>query len=192
MMKNKWGYMLLGLFAALCLGSCGKRYVPRPVGYFRIDLPEATYQTFQEKGFPYRFEVSDYAQINSQQEEPYWIDILYPALNATIHCSYKPVQHNLRELSDDSRRFVFNHAGMASAIPEQGYANPEKRVYGVFYELRGNTASSYQFYLTDSTRHFFRAALYFDCIPNQDSLAPVLDYMEADLRHIIETFEWQQ
>lgn len=191
--------MILTVMAAVSLLSgCGKRYVPKPRGYFRIDLPEAQYKDFaaSEKGmgeYPYTFEQSVYAQAAAHPEsgEQYWIDLYYPDYNARIHCSYKRVDKNIRELSDDAQRFVYNHAGKATSIPEQGYENEEERVYGVFYELRGNTASPYQFYLTDSTRHFFRGALYFDCIPNQDSLAPVTARMQEDIRHMIETFRWK-
>lgn len=180
------------LLLLLILPSCGKRYVPKPTGYFRIELPLPAYRSFSPAGYPYEFEVSHWSQVNTlQQEEPYWVDIVYPSLKAKIHCSYKPVNGNLRELSDDAQKFVYQHSGVASAIPEQAFFNPEQHIYGLFYELKGNTASSFQFYLTDSTRHFFRAALYFDCIPNQDSLAPVLDYMEQDMRHMVETFRWK-
>jgi len=184
-------YIAVILCLSLC--GCGQRYVPKPYGYFRVDLPEATYQTFGEAGYPYTFDYSALAEIREKEEagESYWIDVYYPRFDARIHCSYKPVERNLREMSADARDFVFKHAGKATAIPEEGFENPDARVFGVYYELRGNTASPYQFYLTDSTSRFFRGAVYFNCPPNQDSLAPVITYLGDDVRHMIETFEWR-
>ena len=181
------------LVCCLCLTGCGKRFVPKPYGYFRVDLPDNTFRPFHEPDYPYSFEYSQLAEIRPKQaeDEHFWLDVYYPRFDARIHCSYKPVEHNLRELSADAQDFVFKHAAKASAIPEQGYENPEEHVFGVFYELRGNTASPYQFYLTDSTRHFFRAAVYFNCQPNRDSLAPVINYLGKDVQTLIESFRWQ-
>jgi gliding motility-associated lipoprotein GldD len=123
--------------------------------------------------------------------EVYWIDIVYPELNATIHCSYKPVRNNLRDLSRDSQEFLFSHSRVATAIPAQEFANPSEKVYGVCYDLQGNTASPIQFILTDSTRHFFRGSVYCNAIPNQDSLAPIYDYIREDVRVLIESMKWQ-
>ena len=185
--------LLILIIFSLCLAGCGRRFVPKPYGFFRIDLPDNTYQSFSAADYPYAFEFSRLAEIRPKQEpgERYWMDIFYPRFDARIHCSYKPVEHNLRKLSADAQDFVFKHAGKATAIPEQGYENPDERVYGVYYELKGNTASPYQFYLTDSTTHFFRAAVYFNCSPNQDSLAPVIEYLRTDIQTLIETFRWQ-
>ena len=47
------------------------------------------------------------------------------------------------------------------------------------YDLKGNTASSLQFFVTDSTRNFLRGSLYFNAEPNKDSLAPVMDFHQA-------------
>lgn len=186
-------YIVFLCCLCLCLSGCGERFVPKPYGYFRVDLPENSFQNFHSPDYPYSFEYSRLAEIRPRQEEGerFWIDVYYPCLDARIHCSYKAVNHNLRELSADAQDFVFKHAGKATAIPEQGYENPEERVFGVFYELRGNTASPYQFYLTDSTNHFFRAAVYFNCHPNQDSLAPIISYLGTDVRTLIESFQWQ-
>ena len=120
------------------------------------------------------------------------MDIVYPDFDVRIHCSYKTIEGNLRELSDDAQSFVYKHAGMADAIPEQGFENPGRQVYGVLYALEGNTASPYQFYLTDSLHHFFRGAVYFNCVPQQDSLSPVVNYLEKDVRRIVESFSWQR
>ena len=181
------------LLLCLCLFGCGHRFVPKPYGYYRVDLPEPEYQTFSMLDYPYSFNYSTLAEVRPKTEpgEQFWLDIYYPRFDARIHCSYKPVERNLRELSADAQDFVFKHAAKASAIPEQEWNNPDERVFGVFYELRGNTASPYQFYLTDSTSRFFRAAVYFNCSPNQDSLAPVISFLGNDVQHLIESFQWQ-
>lgn len=180
------------LLAAMMLSGCGERYVPKPRGYYRIAIPDTAYTPFAGEGYPYRFALSANATVSPRTEkgEQYWIDIVYPAFDARIHCSYKPIQNNLRELSDDAQDFVYKHAGMASAIPEQGYENAHEHVWGVLYELQGNTASPFQFYMTDSTRHFFRGAVYFNCAARQDSLAPVTEYLQKDVRRLMETFAW--
>lgn len=183
--------LLLGVLFSLC--SCMRPAQPRPYGYYRIDVPEYTYRATGLPNYPYSFEYADIAYIDTSLDnsEPYWVDVVYPQLKARIHCSYKPVRRNLGKLTDESIRFVFDHAIKADAIPEQGYTNPEERVYGVYYDLEGNTASPVQFFLTDSSRHFFRAALYYNAIPNADSLSPVNEIMRRDIHHLIESFRWQ-
>lgn len=178
---------------AILLSSCHSGGIPKPYGYFRIDLPEHAYRAYEDPQMPFVFDYSSAASVALRDGagEGYWLDVVYPDLKAKINCTYKPVRHNLRELGDDAQEFVFKHAGMATSIPEQGYENPDERVYGVYYELKGNTASPCQFYVTDSTSHFFRGALYFECVPNQDSLAPVIDYLTEDVRHMVETIRWK-
>lgn len=193
--RQKKNRVLLAVLMAVLLGvSCGKRYVPRPYGYWRIEIPDTAYTAFAEDTLPYAFDLSDNAiaePIKGDNGERCWINVKYPTLNATLHCSYKPVKNNLGMLSDETQKFVYKHAMKAEAIPEQGYEHPEKHVYGVYYELQGNTASPIQFVLTDSTANFFRAALYFNARPNQDSIQPVLDYMRGDIIRMIESFEWK-
>ncbi len=177
------------------LTACEGNYVPKPRGYYRIAIPQERYANLNEqtnmRALPYTFDVSENATVSIRKDEQEWIDIHYPAFDVDIHCTYYPVRKNLRALSDDAAQFVFNHAGIATGIPEQGFVNEEADVYGVFFNLQGNTASPYQFYMTDSTKHFFRGAVYFNCTPNQDSLAPVVEYLERDVRRMMETFKWQ-
>lgn len=180
--------------AVLAFASCGKTNTPKPYGYYRITTPDTSYVDFasQYPQFPYDFALSRNAQVQRRNEpgEQYWINLYYPALRATIHCSYKPVRNNLRELTEDALEFVYRNASHASAIPEREYAHPEADVYGVLFDLEGNTASSCQFFLTDSTRHFFRASVYCNCPPNADSLAPVYEYFRRDVIRLVETFRW--
>lgn len=188
----KKGLYILPFIVLLLLVSCGHPTSPKPYGYYRITLPEHNYQSFDSASYPYSFLYSNAAIIRPvrYENEQYWINIQYPSLNAAIHCSYKPVRGNLRLLTDDAWEFVFNHAVKASAIPEHAYENLEAHTYGVLCELKGNTASPLQFYMTDSTRHFFRGAVYFNCVPNQDSLEPVIEYMQEDVLNLIETLRW--
>ena len=193
--QNRIGYYLVSLVAGvvlLCV-SCTKVSTPKPYGYYRIAIPDTSYVAFDTRfsGWPYTFALSGNAVPQPRQDEPYWLNIYYPALDATIHCSYKPVRNNLRELSNDALEFVYRNASFANAIPEREYSHPEAKVYGVLFDLEGNTASSCQFFITDSTRHFFRASVYCNCPPNADSLAPVYEYLRKDVIKMVETFEWR-
>lgn len=187
-------HIIIVLALSALFFGCGQHHVPKPYGYFRIAVPDTAYTPFAPEGYPYAFNLSRHAHVQNHNRtgEHYWIDIDYPTLNATIHCSYKPVRGNLRALSRDAQEFLYKHATIATSIPEQGFENPDAHVWGMYYELNGNTATPIQFYLTDSTRHFFRGAIYCNTVPNQDSLAPVYDYMRLDVRRLMESFTWQQ
>ena len=184
-------FLILGL-AVLLLASCAKTGAPKPYGYYRITVPDTSYVPFESQypSYPYSFALSRNAEVRPRADEPYWINLYYPALDTTIHCSYKPVRNNLRELTNDALEFVYRNASFANAIPEREYAHPEAHVYGVLFDLEGNTASSCQFFITDSTKHFFRASVYCNCPPNADSLAPVYNYLRADVIKMVETFKW--
>lgn len=184
-------FLILGL-AVLLLASCAKTGAPKPYGYYRITVPDTSYVPFESQypSYPYSFALSRNAEVRPRADEPYWINLYYPALDATIHCSYKPVRNNLRELTNDALEFVYRNASFANAIPEREYAHPEAHVYGVLFDLEGNTASSCQFFITDSTKHFFRASVYCNCPPNADSLAPVYNYLRTDVIKMVETFKW--
>jgi len=70
--------------------------------------------------------------------------------------------------------------------------NRQKSVYGILYNIRGNAASSIQFFVTDSVSNYLRGALYFSAQPQKDSLAPVIEFFREDVIHLIETLEWKQ
>ncbi len=182
---------LMGFF--LLLSGCSEN-TPKPRGYFRIDLPEKAYETFNEPGYPYSFKYANIAKVipkRGSSQDSFWIDIVYPQFNARIYGSYKKIENNFREVSEDSRTFVYKHTIKADAITEQPYENEERKVYGILYELKGNTASSIQFILTDSIHNFFRGALYFNVSPNKDSIAPVSTFIREDIIQLIETLEWK-
>ena len=191
---NSWLSVVVG-FLVILAASCNNDYYPKPRGYFRIDLPEKSYVVF-DSALPYKFEVPVYARMipdTDPHAEPYWINIWFPQFKGTLHLSYKKINGNLTNYLEDTRTMVMKHIPKASSIDDKAYENPEKKVYGLTYTISGVAAASpYQFYLTDSTRHFVRGALYFNTVPNNDSLAPVIDFLKEDINHLIETFEWKE
>jgi len=177
----------------LSLSSCVQTSIPRPYGYFRVDLPKHVYRMIDTLNLPYRFDLPENAKLiqRDAKDDKFWMDIYYPKLNASIYCSYKPVKGNLIDLLEDTRKIVYKHSIRADGIGEKVYNHPEKNVHGILYDLKGNTASSVQFVLTDSLHHFFRGALYFNNVPNKDSIAPMSNYIREDVIRIMESFEWK-
>jgi len=184
--------VFLLFFAAAIFQSCREQIIPRPYGFFRVTLPVPEYSLIDKPGLPYRFEMSQLAEIQLREspDQAYWIDIVYPTLNAKIHGSYFRLNNNLFELTEDSRSFAFAHIARATELREPFFYHPERSVFGILYDIRGNVASPVQFFVTDSLRHFFRGALYFNHRPNQDSIAPMLDFIRQDIIHLMETWEW--
>ncbi len=197
-MQFSMKYKLIMLFFFFVVWGCGEKYTPKPRGYFRIDFPEKKYRLIQ-KDLPYHFEIPDYASITPDRlnsEHQYWINVLVPENKAEIHISYYRLENGvenrkqLSEFIEESRRLAYKHTIKADAINEQVYVNPEKKVFGTVYRIEGNAASPMQFFLTDSTANFLRGAFYIREVPNIDSLKPVINFLEPDIIHMIETTTW--
>ena len=184
---------LLFPFFILILIACQDTPIPKPTGYFRIDLPEKEYSTTDSIPFPFQFELPQYASINLErtQQDSRFLNVDFSEYGARVHMSYLKVDTNLPKLLDDARTLVYKHLEKAQDISETSIFKEDKMIYGVFYTLDGNTASGSQFYLTDSTNHFVRGALYFNVVPNFDSIAPVQSFIEQDIQHLIETINWK-
>jgi gliding motility-associated lipoprotein GldD len=82
------------------------------------------------------------------------------------------------------------HTDISTGIDDSVMKTPNG-AEGIYFSLRGNTATANQFFLTDSTKHFLRGALYFNTSPNEDSLGIVNDFLKEDLRHLINTLKWR-
>ena len=175
--------------------SCDdKTYQPKPKGYFRIDLPEKEYVSLDSMKY-YSFEHPVYSKITPDYlspEEKEWVNVEFPSFKGTIHISYKNVDNNIEKYLEDSYYMMTKHISRAMGIRDSVVANPERKVYGLVYFLEGEgVASPLQFYLTDSVNHFLRGSLYFNVKTNNDSLAPVINFITDDIRHLIETVKWK-
>lgn len=184
------------LLAGMLTGCGGGDFTPKPTAYLRIDLPTKHYIICDTAALPFRFERAADCEVvwkNSKRNET-WVDLYYPRLRGVVYLSYKDINgiQDLRAQIDTSYKFLSMHYDHSSGIDERQYVDPGRRVYATTNRLQGtHVASTYQFWVTDSSRHFLRGSLYLDYTPNNDSLAPVIEYLQADINHLIETLQWR-
>lgn len=211
------GFALATMLFAACGGG---DYTPKPQAYLRIDMPEHSYWLVDSlcthpgdtlvfgtdtmvsitgscKTFPFTFEANKCIELREKDSPKgeQWIDLMYPQWDGVVFLTYKPLRGpaDLRGQTDESARLLENHYKVASGIEEQGYDDAENRVFGTVYYLKGSkVASTCQFWLTDSVHHYLRGALFLNHTPNNDSLAPVLNYIQEDIEHLVETLRWRQ
>jgi gliding motility-associated lipoprotein GldD len=191
--------ILFSAFAVFIL-SCNSDYsVGKKKGYFHIDFPEKKYESFDQPGYPYTFEYPVYAKIIKDttffedKAGDWWINIDVPQFAGRIYISYKTIDatNKFDSLVRDGFKMAYKqHVDVSTGIEESRILTPNK-VEGIYFSLGGNTATANQFFLTDTTKHFLRGALYFDAAPNADSLGIVNDFLKKDVEHLINTLKWK-
>ena len=195
-MKNRISILLAAFVIAFIVVSCGDddNYLPKPRGYFRIDLPEKVYSKVDTLE-RFSFDCPQYALVTPDPyapDEKNWVNIEMPQFKGSIHLTHKSVDGNLGEYLEDVHTMVTKHLQKANGMHDSLIVNEEHKVYGLFIEMDGKgVATPMQFYLTDSTRNFVRGALYFNFQPNNDSMQPVINFIRKDIDHLINTFEWK-
>ena len=188
--------LLAGLGAAACGSSSSDNYIPKPKGYPRIDLPTAIYKPI-EPTHPYQFEYNKIARIlpdTFARSEPHWIFINYPAFQASVQLTYKPVRHDinrLRAMLEDAYKLAARHNIKAYSIEERKL-RLKSGLEASIIDLSGEVPSQVQFVTTDSTTHFLRGALYFNTATENDSLQPVIQYIRNDIVHLLNTLTWRK
>ncbi|MDB5132780.1 MAG: Gliding motility-associated lipoprotein GldD [Mucilaginibacter sp.] len=195
--KTSLKKLLVWIPALLLFASCSGNhdYSPKPRGFFRIVFPKKEYQTYQA-GCPFTFAYPKYAVIEpdrAPKAKPCWLNMQFPQFNGTLHLSYEHIlsKKEFNELVEDAHKLSFKHTVKASSIDQGTISYPDRKVYGVYYTIEGNAASSVQFYLTDSTRNYIRGALYFNTEPRLDSIQPVLTFVKKDVDAMIKSFRWK-
>ena len=172
----------------LSILSCGDEKMPKPTGQLSLEYPPAKYMKFSNScGFD--FDKNELAEVKATSN--CGLEIHYPKMKATVYLTYKPVQNNLEKLLTDAQKLTYEHVIKANDIAEQPYVNLDRKVYGMFYQVGGNAATNAQFYVTDSTRNFVTASMYFYSKPNFDSILPAADYIKNDMKQMIESIKWK-
>jgi gliding motility-associated lipoprotein GldD len=201
----------------VCFVACNSPYTSKKPGYFKIELPKKEYVTFNEPGFPYSFEYPSYAKIirdstyfEENPEDKYWRNIDFGQFNAKIFISYKRVGgkalYKIKQANGqykdslgtniydnmivDAFKLTNKNDDIATSKKDSLFRN-KNDVTGLLFKLGGNAATQRQFFMTDTTTHFLRAALYFYATPNADSVKPIVDFLQKDIDHMISTFVWR-
>ncbi len=196
-------YQLIS-FLVFCtlIVSCGEEevYLPRPRAYPKIEYPNReVYLQLTEEECPFVLHYPDYLEYKKSTqffdediENLCWFNLHYPGWNADLYMTYHPigVEKSFQELVDDAFEMANKHISNAEYISEVPIRT-QRGVGGIFFEMEGASASSIQFFATDSSSHFLRGALYFQSRVVPDSLAPMIEYMKVDVVDLIEKIEWK-
>jgi gliding motility-associated lipoprotein GldD len=190
-------YKILSIIVLTFVFGCNKtnNYTPKQKGYPKINLPEAKYKTI-EAGHPYSFEQSVHAVLQPDKDdiaEPHWVILNYPKLDAVIQITYKPIRNDMKRLQgiiDDAYKLTSKHQVRAYEISEQLYTAPSG-TKATTLSIKGEVPSQFQFFTTDSSKHYLRGAIYFKTSQKNDSLAPIIDYLKQDCVQIINTLKWK-
>jgi gliding motility-associated lipoprotein GldD len=185
--------ILIGFCFTACTGN--HDYSPKPRGYFRIIFPKKDYQPYTSD-CPFTFEYPKYAVVEPDKKpdaKPCWLNMQFPQFNGTLHLSYEHItsKKEFNELVEDAHKLSFKHTVKATSIDEGVIHFADRKVYGIYYTVDGNAASSVQFYLTDSVKNYIRGALYFNTEPRLDSIQPVLTFVKQDVNVMIKSFRWK-
>lgn len=200
------------------LTACNSESTVKPRGYFNIELPsQKQYVSFNRPDFPFSFDYPSYGNITqdstffeNKPSNPYWINIDYPQYEAKIYLSYiivnsktvskiktkdgyedSVVINTIDKLTNDAFALTNKHSIKANSIDEIE-VHPSPGVNGFIFEVGGNAASLKQFFLTDSTKHFIRGALYFNATPKEDSVKPVSQFLFQDMKQLVNTLRWKK
>ena len=188
----KW-FNIAFIFLIFIPSSCrNESTYPKPKSYLRIDLPEKGYYEIEKKSCPFSFEIPNYATWKQRFKNNNSCSkaILFPQFNAEILCDYVPLENDIVALSEVFRNKMYDHSFKSTGIIERSWSDVENKVYGITYEIKGNTACNFGFLVTDSTKHVFLGQLMFQTKPNYDSLSPMIDFIIKDAERLIESFRW--
>lgn len=199
------------------LAACNSTYTSKKTGFFQIDLPQKKYQIFDEPSFPYSFEYPVYAKIikdstyfDTNPENDYWRNIDFTGLNAKIFLSYKSIGgkalykvkkpdgtykdsigiNAYDKMINDAFKLTSKNEDIATSNKDSVFKTANN-IAGLLFKLGGNVATQRQFFMTDTTKNFIRGALYFYASPNADSIKPVVDFIQQDIDHLINSFKWK-
>lgn len=190
------------LLTALCImSSCVEDdSSPKPRMFPKVIYPGGSYELFELEDCPFSFELPSYTQIardpRYQRVNPphdCWFNIQYPMFQAQLYCSYAPLSGpgSFDNYKSDAFEIVDQINRRSDYMEEYRFENSHG-VSGIVFDFSGPAASPMQFFLSDTTQHFFKMALYYDTQNDPDSLAPISDFIKRDMGHMLETFQWEK
>ncbi|MDE0986825.1 MAG: gliding motility lipoprotein GldD [Schleiferiaceae bacterium] len=182
--------LIISLFLGIV--SCTNAPIARPTGFMRIGLPASDSSIALTSDFcGFNAQIKDHVKVTYTDSVNCWVDLVYPDIKSTIQLTYKTIDSNLDELLVEAQKLAYKHTVKATGMREQEFSYQDSHVYGMYYEMSGASATTTQFYATDSNSHFLRGVMYHYSAPNPDSLAPVTDFMRSEILSFISSLQWK-
>lgn len=121
-----------------------------------------------------------------------WFDISDPEIDATIYCSYLPIDaEGLYRALEDSYHLAYSHVSVSDGISQEQIRKDSLKTYATIYDIGGQVATPIQFYVTDSTSHFLRGSVYYNKAVKLDSVAQLTKLLRNDVEILIESLRWK-
>lgn len=173
--------------------------VPKPRTYPKLIFPERNLTTIDLEYCPFTFQFPSYAQIDQKKtyfgEEPpnpCWFNLHIPSFNADLYLSYHPIKKR-----KDFDKLIADTYKITNQINRRSDYMDEARIFnkngagGMKFEFEGAAASPIHFYLSDTTQHFLKGALYYNSRVQPDSLMPATQFILEDIDVLLGTFSWR-
>jgi gliding motility-associated lipoprotein GldD len=148
---------------------------------------------------PFTFDFPTYAQVNRNTTyfdeatpHPCWFDLHLPDFNADLFLSYHPIssRKDFDKLVGDSYK-IANQINRRSDYMEESSIKNNRGVSGMKFLFEGAAASPIHFYLSDTTQHFVKGALYYNEKVRPDSLLPATEFIMEDIDGLLASFQWR-
>lgn len=190
------GY-LTGCMVA-CFNSPQSVLSPKPRAYPHVEFPVKQYLTYVPQDCPFELKYPEYTKID--QKNPVdtltgvhcWFNIFYPQYNATLHCSYNSInsQDQLETMISDAFE-IADQVNKRSNYTNETVLQLPNGSAALVFEFEGPAASPVHFFVTDSLKHFFKGALYYQTAHNPDSLGIITRFIREDIDQIMSTIRWK-
>lgn len=184
---KRTGYVIIALYAAIFC-ACGSRGdqtpTPRPAAYPRSLDPGSEYVAVDS--MPIVIEVNSSAIVSRPGDN--WLDISYPALNATVHLSITPVSAGDIDdiIANRSQRIALNLADAAGAAHDAALESDD--FTSTLVVAPDARTTPLQFISTDGQDWVISGAAFFSGVrpdASVDSLSQAVGYIRRDLIHTL-------
>ena len=100
MTRLKFNNLLIFFIIVTIISACRDVAVPKPLGYYRIDLPAHDYIKLNDSlakanNLPVSFEYPSYGKLSFEQDSysgPGWFNISFPPYKAKIYLTYLAIR----------------------------------------------------------------------------------------------------
>jgi len=188
--KNIIKKLSIAVVIFLC-AACDNNYQPKPKGYNQIFFPSPQYK-IKEYNKRFSFE-RNIISTTTENLDYGWLNLSYPKYKAELLLTYKKVSsyEHLKNLINESYKLISKHKSKSSSITEKDIITLSGK-RATIITIEGEVPTPFQFIITDSSKNFLRAALYFEKPIANDSISPVVEYIKKDMIHILNTLSWNE